>query len=280
MEIKALAELFSVCKVADAAQIDLNKNFCFAAKTDEELSLVCPTKDLPEVTSERDDGWRAFRIQGTLDFSLIGILAKISTILAEHRIGIFAISTFNTDYILVKQENFVKALQSLAEHGYQVLYEEVSEKDKQAAPKEGLPANNALYKLLRPELEVALKRFRARQHSAKVTKYIGDFLRALDNFAKGKKLKDIYAFAIVQELEDNNYTQLNYYLDSTTFDIDCCGFVEQDGLMVNSYNNWELSIDGVACEAPDVFDYDMVNELAEILAGDKVRLEVELPELD
>ena len=105
-------------------------------------------------------------------------------------------------------------------------------------------------------------------------------MRALDNFAKGKKLKDIYAFAIVQELEDNNYTQLNYYLDSTTFDIDCCGFVEQDGLMVNSYNNWELSIDGVACEAPDVFDYDMVNELAEILAGDKVRLEVELPELD
>ena len=280
MEIKALAELFSVCKVADAEQIDLNKNFCFAAKTDEELSLVCPTKDVPEVTSERDDGWRAFRIQGTLDFSLIGILAKISTILAEHRIGIFAISTFNTDYILVKQENFVKALQSLAEHGYQVLYEEVSEKDKQAAPKEGLPDNNALYKLLRPELEVALKRFRARQHSAKVTKYIGDFLRALDNFAKGKKLKDIYAFAIVQELEDNNYTQLNYYLDSTTFDIDCCGFVEQDGLMVNSYNNWELSIDGVACEAPDVFDYDMVNELAEILAGDKVRLEVELPELD
>ena len=241
---------------------------------------MCPTKDVPGVTSERDDGWRAFRIQGTLDFSLIGILAKISTILAEHRIGIFAISTFNTDYILVKQENFVKALQSLAEHGYQVLYEEVSEKDKQAAPKEGLPANNALYKLLRPELEVALKRFRARQHSAKVTKYIGDFLRALDNFAKGKKLKDIYAFAIVQELEDNNYTQLNYYLDSTTFDIDCCGFVEQDGLMVNSYNNWELSIDGVACEAPDVFDYDMVNELAEILAGDKVRLEVELPELD
>ena len=280
MEIKALAELFSVCKVADAEQIDLNKNFCFAAKTDEELSLVCPTKDVPEVTSERDDGWRAFRIQGTLDFSLIGILAKISTILAEHRIGIFAIYTFNTDYILVKQENFVKALQSLAEHGYQVLYEEISEKDKQAAPKEGLPANNALYKLLRPELEVALKRFRARQHSAKVTKYIGDFLRALDNFAKGKKLKDIYAFAIVQELEDNNYTQLNYYLDSTTFDIDCCGFVEQDGLMVNSYNNWELSIDGVACEAPDVFDYDMVNELAEILAGDKVRLEVELPELD
>lgn len=280
MEIKALAELFSVCKVEDAKQIDLNKNFCFAAKTDEELSLVCPTKYVPSVTSARDDGWRGFRIQGTLDFGLIGILAKISSILAEHRIGIFAISTFNTDYILVKQENFVKALQSLAEHGYKVLYEEVSEKEEQSAPKEGLPAENALYKLFRPELEAGLTRFGPRQNSAKVTKYIGDFLRALDNFAKGKELKDIYAFAIVQELEDNNYTQLNFYLDSTTFDIDCCGFVEQEGLMVNSYNNWELSIDGAACEAPDVFDYDMVNDLSEILAGDKVRLEVALPELD
>ena len=280
MEIKALAELFSVCKVVDAAQVDLNKNFCFAAKTDEELSLVCPTKNVPAVTSARDDGWLAFRIQGTLDFSLIGILAKISTILAEQKIGIFAISTFNTDYILVKQENFAKALHSLEEHGYKVLHEEVCEKEEKAAPKEGIPAENALYKLLRPELEAALKGFGARQHSAKVTKYLGGFMRALDNFAKGRELKEIYAFAIVQELEDNNYTQLDFYLDSTTFDVDCCGFVEQDGLMVNSYNNWELSIDGAACEAPDVFDYDMVNELAEILAGDKVRLEVELPELE
>ena len=121
MEIKALAELFSVCKVADAAQIDLNKNFCFAAKTDEELSLVCPTKDVPGVTSERDDGWRAFRIQGTLDFSLIGILAKISTILAEHRIGIFAISTFNTDYILVRQDKEQEAVRVLSAAGYQVM---------------------------------------------------------------------------------------------------------------------------------------------------------------
>ena len=277
MEIKALAELFSVCKVVDATQVDLNKNFCFAAKTDEELSLVCPTKDVPAVTSARDDGWKGFRIQGTLDFSLIGILAKITAILAEQKIGVFAISTFNTDYILVKQDNFAKALQALAEHGYNVLSEEAGA--EQAAPKQGLPSENALYKLLRPELEAALKGFGARQHSAKVTKYISGFLRALDSFAKGKELKQVHAFAIVQELEDNNYTQLNFYLDSTTLDVDCCGFVEQDGLMVNSYNNWELSIDGAACESPDVFDYDMVNELVEILAGDKVRLEVELPDI-
>lgn len=278
MEIKALADLFSVCKVEAVTQIDLSKDFCFAAKTDEELSLVCPTKDVPAVTSTRDDGWRGFRIQGTLDFSLIGILTKISAILAEQRIGIFAISTYNTDYIFVKEENFAKALQSLAEHGYKVTDEKVSEVLAEA--KNSLPAENALYKLARPELEAGLKSFVARQHSANVSKFMGGFLRALDKFAKGKKLQEIYAFTIVQELEDNNYTQLNFYLDGTTFDIDCCGFVEQDGLMVNSYNNWELSIDGSACEVPDVFDYDMVNELVEILQGDKVSLEIERPEID
>ena len=278
MEIKALADLFSVCKVEAVTQIDLSRDFCFVAKTDEELSLVCPTKDVPAVTSTRDDGWRGFRIQGTLDFSLIGILAKISAILAEQRIGIFAISTYNTDYIFVKQDNFTKALQSLAEHGHKVTDEKVSEELAEA--KNSLPAENALYKLLRPELEAGLKSFVARQHSANVSKFMGGFLRALDKFAKGKKLQEIYAFTIVQELEDNNYTQLDFYLDSTTFDIDCCGFVEQDGLMVNSYNNWELSIDGSACEAPDVFDYDMVNELVEILQGAKVSLEIERPEID
>lgn len=278
MEIKALTDLFSVCKVDDATQIDLSKDFCFIAKTDEEISLVCPTKNVPAVTSARDDGWRGFRIQGTLDFSLIGILAKISAILAEQRIGIFAISTYNTDYIFVKEENFAKALKSLAEHGYKVINEKVSK--GLAALKNSLPSENVLYKLLRPELEAALKSFVTRQHSANVSKFIGGFLKALDTFAKGKKLQEIYAFTIVQELEDNNYTQLNFYLDATTFDIDCCGFVEQDGLVVNSYNNWELSIDGAACEAPDVFDYDMVNELVEILQGDKVRLEIERPEME
>ena len=278
MEIKALADLFSVCKVEAVTQIDLSRDFCFMAKTDEEISLVCPTKDVPTGTSTRDDGWRGFRIQGTLDFSLIGILAKISAILAEQRIGIFAISTYNTDYIFVKEENFAKALKSLAEHGYKVINEKVSK--GLAALKNSLPSENVLYKLLRPELEAALKSFVTRQHSANVSKFIGGFLKALDKFAKGKKLQEIYAFTIVQELEDNNYTQLNFYLDTTTFDIDCCGFVEQDGLVVNSYNNWELSIDGAACEAPDVFDYDMVNELVEILQGDKVRLEIERPEMD
>ena len=58
--------------------------------------------------------------QGVLDFSLIGILSKISGVLADNKIGIFAVSTYNTDYILVKKENFDRAMQVLAEAGYEV----------------------------------------------------------------------------------------------------------------------------------------------------------------
>jgi hypothetical protein len=61
------------------------------------------------------------RVQGVLDFSLVGILAKISAVLAERRIGIFAVSTYNTDYILVKAENYERALAALAGAGYQIV---------------------------------------------------------------------------------------------------------------------------------------------------------------
>ena len=92
----------------------------FTGATDEEKSLVCPVSLVPDNTIEREDGWRAFRIEGVLDFSLIGILAKISTCLAESGIGIFAISTFNTDYILTKTENFDRALKALTDAGYSI----------------------------------------------------------------------------------------------------------------------------------------------------------------
>lgn len=123
-----------MCKISNAADktekgdakdakyiIDLNKEFYFIEKTDEEYSLVCLTKDTPINTTERDDGWKGFRIQGVLDFSLIGILSKLSNILADNKIGIFAVSTFNTDYILVKEENFNKALNVLALAGYEIV---------------------------------------------------------------------------------------------------------------------------------------------------------------
>ena len=118
MEIKIINEEFSICKIKDLSQVNFLDEFCFLGKTDEELSLVCRTKFVPKNIIECDKGWRAFRIEGILDFSLIGILSKISTLLAENKIGIFAVSTFNTDYILTKEENFDKAISLLKDNGY------------------------------------------------------------------------------------------------------------------------------------------------------------------
>ena len=106
MEIK-IDEDFSVCKVPDLSKVDYTEKFCFIGKTDEELSLVCSTNLVPNNAIECDNGWKAFRVEGILDFSLIGILAKISTLLAENKISIFAVSTYNTDYILIKKEKFI-----------------------------------------------------------------------------------------------------------------------------------------------------------------------------
>ena len=123
--VSALLEIIeyalTVCKVVSELDVDLNKELYIIGKTDEEYSLVCITDDAPADTVERDDGWRGFRIQGILDFSMIGILAGISGVLAENKIGIFVISTFNTDYILVKEENFDRALEVLASAGYEIV---------------------------------------------------------------------------------------------------------------------------------------------------------------
>lgn len=120
MEIKRITEDFTVCKVTDFSQVHLDTEYCFIGKTDEENSVVCRTEDVPENTIEREDGWKAFRIGGVLDFSLIGILAKISALLAEENIGIFVVSTFNTDYIFVKEENEMRALSKLSQAGYSI----------------------------------------------------------------------------------------------------------------------------------------------------------------
>ena len=118
MEITVLPQLFTVCQVRDFGQIDLSAPFVFTATTDQECSLVCPVERAPEETLLREDGWRAFRIEGILDFSLIGILAGISSVLAAAGIGIFAISTFNTDYVLVKEGDLDWAIDALTAEGY------------------------------------------------------------------------------------------------------------------------------------------------------------------
>ena len=112
---------FSICKVEDYSEIDLQQPFVFTGSTDQEKSLVCPTEIVPKNTIAREDGWKAVRIRGELDFSLIGVLAGITQVLAERRIGIFAISTFSTDYVLTKEVEYEKAIHALKEAGYSII---------------------------------------------------------------------------------------------------------------------------------------------------------------
>ena len=121
MEIKKLDYDLTVCKLSSLNGIKTDDSLFFIGKTDEEISLVCLTGNAPADTLEHEDGWRAFRIQGILDFSLIGILSKLTAVLAERGIGVFAVSTYNTDYILVKRERFDEALEALKKAGYTVI---------------------------------------------------------------------------------------------------------------------------------------------------------------
>ena len=120
LTIEILPMSFSVCKVHSFNDHVTALPFCFTGCTDSEKSLVCPTEYVPENTECREDDWRAFRIAGQLDFSQIGILAGISRVLASNQIGIFVVSTYDTDYILTKQTNFERAIKVLRESHYKI----------------------------------------------------------------------------------------------------------------------------------------------------------------
>jgi len=121
MNLKILAQAFTVCQLPDMSGVDFSKEFLFFSKTDEELSLVCETSAVPAIALAREDGWRGFRVGGVLDFSLVGILAQISGILAAQKISIFAESTNNTDYIFTKADVFDRATHVLSAAGYAIL---------------------------------------------------------------------------------------------------------------------------------------------------------------
>lgn len=121
MEIERLNRDFTVCKVKDFSEMPLDSQYCFACKTDEENSLVCPTGCVPKNLTAREDGFQGFRIKGAIDFSCIGILSGISRLLSENSIPIFAVSTYNTDYFFVKGKDYEQALHLLTTAGWQVV---------------------------------------------------------------------------------------------------------------------------------------------------------------
>ena len=118
MNLQVLPQAFTVCQISDVSGVDFSREFVFLSRTDEEFSLVCETGLVPANTLAREDGWRGFRVSGVLEFSLVGILAELSGILAKSGISIFAVSTYNTDYLFTKADVFDRAMAVLSAAGY------------------------------------------------------------------------------------------------------------------------------------------------------------------
>lgn len=123
LELEVLPQTLCVCKLSSNENIPawaLTANFYSISKTSEELSIVCEQSSVPEkIKCERK--WRCFKVKGPLDFGLTGILASIAKPLAENSISIFSISTFDTDYVLVKKDTLNLAIQVLIKSGIKVL---------------------------------------------------------------------------------------------------------------------------------------------------------------
>ena len=117
IEIEIIEGVFSISQIPSFSDVP-DGEFVFAAKTDSEISLVCLEDSVPASACRTDGGWNMFRISGQLDFSLVGILAKITSVLAGSEIPVFAVSTYDTDYILIRKDKFKAALDRLSDAGY------------------------------------------------------------------------------------------------------------------------------------------------------------------
>lgn len=123
MKLKILDNKLKVVKLKvneSVPEIVYKQQFYSITKTEDELSIVLD-EDINIISNIVEYNWKAIKIVGTLDFALIGILSKISTILAQTEISIFAISTYNTDYILVKTDKLEKAIKVLEQNGYEFI---------------------------------------------------------------------------------------------------------------------------------------------------------------
>jgi len=100
--------------------VSFTQDFTFLLKTPEEISLVCESANIPADVIQSEAGWKALKVAGVLEFGQIGIIAKISNILAEAEISIFVVSTYDTDYVLLKSENYDRGIQKLVSNGYEI----------------------------------------------------------------------------------------------------------------------------------------------------------------
>jgi hypothetical protein len=125
LTLKILNHVFAVHRYAPEHSVPaevLNMPFFSVTRTDEELSVAVPAHFALE-SDKADTGWSCLKVMGPLDFGMTGILSEISGVLAAAEISLFAISTYDTDYILIKKQNLTRAAEKLRQKGYTIIYE-------------------------------------------------------------------------------------------------------------------------------------------------------------
>ena len=123
LNLKLTSDRLAVCRLAPDEKIPQRAltgvGFSSVTHTADELSLVCAESAVPQGI-HCEPGWRLFKIEGPLDFALTGILAAVAQPLAEAGVSIFTISTYETDYVMVKDQDVEKAVLALAAAGHRV----------------------------------------------------------------------------------------------------------------------------------------------------------------
>jgi len=121
LALTVLPSAFAICRLPFDALVPawVRGEWLSITRTADELSIVCEQDRVP-ANVQADPDWRCLKVQGPLDLSLIGILAALTAPLAQARIGLFAVSTYGTDYLLVKEINLDQAMRVLRETGFEI----------------------------------------------------------------------------------------------------------------------------------------------------------------
>jgi uncharacterized protein len=121
-DLRVLGERLSICRLHAGEEVPAwatGASFFSVTRTRDELSVVCLEEVVPEGIS-RESGWRALKLEGPFDLSMVGILASVASPLAEAGASIFTVSTFDTDYVLVREEQLDLAIDTLRASGHRV----------------------------------------------------------------------------------------------------------------------------------------------------------------
>ena len=123
LQLVVLPDLYAVARLDPDAAVPgwaSSGEFCSLTRTADELSVACREHLVPDgMRCER--GWRCLRVAGTMDFSMVGVVSSLATPIAESGLGVFVVSTFDTDYLLVKDHDLERVIQALRGYGHNVI---------------------------------------------------------------------------------------------------------------------------------------------------------------